>query len=39
MNDLLVGDKNAIMIAARILGYGKDYDFDYFGESQTVDLN
>ena len=37
-NDLLVGDKNAIMIAARILGYGKDYDFDYFGESQTVDL-
>jgi len=24
-NDLLVGDKNAIMIAARILGYGKDY--------------
>jgi hypothetical protein len=33
-NDLLVGDKNAIMIAARILGYGKDYDFDYFGESK-----
>ncbi len=24
-NDLLVGDKNAIMIAARVLGYGKDY--------------
>lgn len=23
--DLVVGDKNAIMIAARILGYGKDY--------------
>lgn len=23
--DLLVGDKNAIMVAARILGYGKDY--------------
>lgn len=23
--DLLVGDKNAIMFAARILGYGKDY--------------
>ena len=23
--DLFVGDKNAIMIAARILGYGKDY--------------
>ena len=24
-NDLVVGDKNAIMVAARILGYGKDY--------------
>jgi len=24
--DLLIGDKNAIMIASRILGYGKDYD-------------
>lgn len=37
-NDLLIGDKNAIMIAARILGYGKDYDFEYQGEQQTVDL-
>lgn len=27
--DLLVGDKNAIMLAARILGYGADYTFDY----------
>ena len=26
-NDLLIGDKNAIMIAARVLGYGKDYKF------------
>ena len=25
-NDLLIGDKNAIMIAARILGYGAEYD-------------
>ena len=24
-NDLFIGDKNAIMVAARILGYGKDY--------------
>lgn len=24
-NDLVIGDKNALMIAARILGYGKDY--------------
>jgi len=28
-NELLVGDKNAILVAARILGYGKDYDFNY----------
>lgn len=27
-NDLLTGDKNAIMIAARVLGYGKDYEFE-----------
>lgn len=25
--DLLIGDKNAILIAARILGYGKNYNF------------
>jgi len=38
-DDLLIGDKNAIMIAARILGYGKDYTFNYDGESHTVDLS
>jgi hypothetical protein len=27
--DLLIGDKNAILVAARILGYGKDYEFSY----------
>ena len=37
-NDLLVGDKNAILIAARILGYGKDYTFEYNNESITIDL-
>src|SRR6056300_2024886 len=26
--DLVTGDKNAIMIAARILGYGKDYEVE-----------
>jgi len=25
IDDLLIGDKNALMISARILGYGKDY--------------
>jgi hypothetical protein len=28
-NELLVGDKNAILVAARVLGYGKDYTFKY----------
>jgi len=38
-NDLLIGDKNAILIASRILGYGKDYSFTYGGVEQTVDLS
>jgi hypothetical protein len=37
--DLLVGDKNAILIASRILGYGKDYEFEYLGQKQVVDLS
>jgi len=37
--DLVVGDKNAIMVAARILGYGADYTFKYEGEEVTVDLS
>jgi hypothetical protein len=37
--DLVVGDKNALLVAARILGYGKDYTFSYSGEEQTVDLS
>jgi hypothetical protein len=36
--DLIVGDKNALLVAARILGYGKEYSFTYGGEEQTVDL-
>ena len=38
-NDLLIGDKNAIMVAARILSYGKNYEFSYEGESQNIDLS
>ena len=38
-NDLLTGDKNAILIAARILGYGKDYDFKYQDADASVDLS
>jgi len=28
-DELLIGDKNAILVAARVLGYGKDYPFSY----------
>lgn len=38
-NDILVGDKNAMLVAARILGYGKDYEFSYLGEKHTIDLS
>jgi hypothetical protein len=38
-DDLLIGDKNAIMVAARILGYGSEYSFEYNGEPQVVDLS
>jgi hypothetical protein len=31
-DDLLIGDKNAILIAARILGYGQNYTFKYNNE-------
>ena len=42
-NDVLLGDKNAIMVAARVLGYGKDYeiavtDEDGNKQKQTIDL-
>ena len=39
INDMLVGDKNAIMVASRVLGYGKDYEFTYDGEEHSVDLS
>ena len=38
-DDLIVGDKNAVMVAARILGYGADYTFKYENEETTVDLS
>jgi len=37
-DDLLIGDKDAIIIASRILGYGKDYNFTISGEDIDVDL-
>jgi hypothetical protein len=36
--DLIVGDKNAILVASRVLGYGSEYKFTWGGEEQVVDL-
>ena len=38
LDDLIVGDKNAIMIATRILGYGADYKVTIGEEEHTIDL-
>ena len=38
-DDLLVGDKNAIMLAARVLSYGASYEFEYDGVNQNIDLS
>jgi hypothetical protein len=43
-DELLIGDKNAILIAARILGYGAEYSFKYVDSRSkevdaTVDLS
>lgn len=38
-NELLTGDKDAILLAARILGYGADYTFEYRGEKISIDLS
>lgn len=37
-NDLLEGDKSAVLIAARILSYGKDFEFKYNGQTAKADL-
>ena len=36
--DLIIGDKNAVLVTARVLGYGKNYTFNLRGEEHTVDL-
>ena len=38
VDDLLIGDKNAILIASRILAYGKEYNLEYDGQKIEVDL-
>ncbi len=39
IDDLIVGDKNAVLIATRILGYGKDYEITVKGQSYTLDMS
>lgn len=39
LDEMLVGDKNALMIGSRILAYGKNYSFTYNGIEETVDLS
>ena len=38
VDDLFTGDKNALFIAARILGYGKDYNVIIAGKEENIDL-
>lgn len=39
LKDLIVGDKNALLVAARILGYGANYTFTVNGKSESMDLS
>ena len=39
LDDMIIGDKNALLIASRVLGYGKDYKFQYLGEEHEIDLS
>jgi len=38
VDDLLIGDKNSVLIAARILAYGKEYEIEFSGQKMVVDL-
>ena len=38
VDDLLIGDKNAILIASRVLAYGKEYEVEIEGQKVVVDL-
>jgi len=38
IDDIIVGDKNALLISTRILGYGKKYEFLSRGVRHTADL-
>jgi hypothetical protein len=38
LKDIVIGDKNAILIASRILGYGQEYEFESGGKHYNIDL-
>jgi hypothetical protein len=39
IDDLIVGDKNALLIATRILGYGSEYKISVKGSDYTIDMS
>ena len=39
VNDLIVGDKNAVLVATRILGYGADYKVTIKNKVENIDLS
>ena len=38
LDDMIVGDKNAVLVGARILGYGKNYECTIGDEEAVIDL-
>tara|TARA_Y100000592_G_scaffold8806_1_gene12365 strand:- start:193 stop:930 length:738 start_codon:yes stop_codon:yes gene_type:complete len=38
LDDFVIGDKNTLLVSARILGYGKDYPVNYNDEEINIDL-
>jgi len=38
LDDFVIGDKNTLLVSARILGYGKDYPINYNDEEVNIDL-
>ena len=41
INDIVIGDKNAIMLATRMLGYGSDYQVSFYSKKlgETIETN
>ncbi len=39
INDFIVGDKNAVLVATRVLGYGADYKVTINGKTENIDLS